>query len=302
MAVWVALAIAAQFLYALSVLIDRHIVVRAQHIGRPIVCAFYVSLLSGLVVLAAPFFDISPPSLLVLLLAIGNAATFVAAIFYLYSTLSLARASDAAPVVGAISAVMTLICVAFWIEGDVTPAFILPVALLVAGTAFISHFHFTRRALIYALISGVMFGVSVFFAKLVFLEVDFADGFFWTRAMNVVTALALLFVPAFRVAIFRGGKHSSRGAKFLVLGNKVLGGAASVVTALAISLGSVSIVNALAGFQFVFLFFFALLFAEHMPLTERSKTGSHGGWRTGAGVVLIVLGLALLSLGHYTLL
>jgi drug/metabolite transporter (DMT)-like permease len=107
-------------------------------------------------------------------------------------------------------------------------------------------------------------------------------------------ALSLLTAPGFRRAIFHGGRHSSRGAKGLVLGNKVLGGVAAALTAYAVSLGSVSVVNALAGLQFVFLFIFAVLFARHMPLFGESKTGSHGGWHTATGVTLIVAGLALL--------
>jgi len=61
----------------------------------------------------------------------------------------------------------------------------------------------------------------------------------------------------------------------------------------------VTIVNALAGLQFVFLFVFAILFAKHMPKREGSRTHGHGGTISATGVGLIVCGLALLSLGHY---
>src|SRR3989344_5410456 len=298
MAVWVALAIAAQFIYAVSVLIDRHIVVRAEHIGRPIVYAFYVSLMSGFVVVIAPFGFIGAPTAFVVLLSLAQAFAFVGAIFFLYSGLTVARASDVAPVVGAVSAITSLILASIWIDGDITSMLIPPVVLLVAGTALISSFHFRRHALRDALLSGVLFGISILMAKLVYLQTDFIDGFFWTRTMSIIAAGALLLVPAWRIAILRGGKHSSSGAKALVISNKVLAGIAGVMTALAVSMGSVSIVNALAGLQFVFLFFFAYLFAEKMPLTAKAKTGSHGGWQTALGVSLIVLGLAIIYLRH----
>lgn len=297
MATWVTLAVAAQFLYAVSVLIDRHIVVRAQHIGQPIVYAFYVSLLSGFVFVLLPTGLVSWPNTHVIILSLLNAGTFVAAIFFLYSALRHTRASDAAPVVGAVSAITTLILAGLMIDGDVTSWFVVPVLLLAAGTAMISHFHFTRTATIYTVLAGIMFGAMAFTFKLVVIEVPFIDGFFWTRAMNVVLALALLVVPVLRKAIFHGGRRSSQGAKLLVIGNKIIGGIAAALTALAITMGSVSIVNALAGLQFVFLFFFAFLFAEHMPLREKTKTGSHGGWQTASGVALIVTGLSLLYIG-----
>jgi uncharacterized membrane protein len=299
-ATWLALAIIGQFLYAVSVLIDRHIVVRAQHIGKPLAYTFYVSLMSCFVFVLLPFGLVSWPEPEMLSLSLINAGAFVSAIFFLYSSLRLARASDVSPVVGAVSAITALVFAGLLIPGDVTKSFFLPVLFLAAGTALISHFHFSRRAVVYTLLSGLFFGITAFTFKLVVLESNFIDSFFWTRTMNVAIALAFLIVPSLRATIFRGGKHASHGAKLLVVGNKIIGGLAAAVTALAIALGSVSVVNALAGLQFVFLYFFALLFAERMPLGSGKKTGSHGGWQTGIGIVLIVSGLALLYLGHYS--
>ncbi len=295
---YLALAVAAQFLSAVSVLIDRHILVRAAHIGKPIVYAFYVSLLSGFVVVIAPW--VARPDTYTLALSTLNAAAFVAAIFCLYTALSHARASDVAPVVGAVSAITTLLVAGIFIQGDISSAFILPIVMLAAGTALISHFHFSIHTLAYTIVSGILFGVVAFSFKLIFLAVPFIDGFFWTRAMNVVLALGLLLVPTWRAAIFRGGTHASSRSKGLVIGNKIIGGVASILTAFAISLGSVAVVNSLSGLQFVFLFLFALLFAKHMPHQAKSHTYGHGGITSALGVVCIVVGLALISFDHYT--
>lgn len=291
METWLLLAIIAQFLFALSTLVDKHIVTRAGHIGKPIVYAFYVALLSGFVVVLFPF--VSIPSAYVLALSLVNSTTFTIAIFLLYSALKEARASDVSPVVGGVSAIVTAILAAAWIEGDVAFVHILPIALLAIGTAIISHFHFSRRAILYTVAAGVFFGVTILLGKLIFNEVPFLDGFFWPRLFNVLVALSLLLVPQFRNAIFHGGKHASRGTKSLVIGNKVLGGVAAALTAYAVSLGSVAVVNALAGLQFVFLFIFALVIAHKVPIFGESKSG-HGGWHTAVGVGLIVAGLAFL--------
>lgn len=294
MASWLLLAIFAQLLTAVSVIVDRHIVVKAQHIGKPIVYAFYVSILSLFVIALVPF-GVFLPGAWLLILATVHAALFITAIFYLYSALIEARASDAAPVAGAISAITTLLLAHLLIDGDVLSSFVVPVVLLATGTALISRFHFTRRAVFYTLASGVAFGGVAICTKLVFLETTFIDGFFWTRMLGVFGACALLIVPKFRQAIFSGGARSTRGAKFMVLGNKVLGGSAAVLTAFAINMGSVSVVNALSGLQFAFLYVFALVFAPYMPLLkEGSKTHGHGGWQTGLGVAVISTGLALL--------
>ncbi len=293
---WLWIAIAAQFLLAVSVLIDRHIVVRAAHIGRPIVYTFYTSVLSGFVVVIAPFGLVSMPSSDVFFLSLLSAAAFVAALYYLYSALRVARASDAAPVIGAISALTSLALAWVFVVGDISAHAIPAVLLLVAGTALISRFHFHRHALMYAFTAGGLFGAAIFLTKLVYNAAGFLDGFFWTRVLALVVALSFLALPSLRRAIFHGGKHASRGAKTLVLGNKVIASSASVLTAYAVSLGSVAVVNSLAGLQFAFLFVFSLLFANFMPRGDDPMTHGHGGWRTGLGVSLIMLGLAALFL------
>lgn len=295
MASWLYLAIGAQFLFALSTLIDKHIVARATHIGRPIVYAFYVSVLSSFVIVLIPF-GVRIPSASVFYLAGAYAFFFMLALYYLYSALSVARASDVAPVVGAVSAIVTILAAMFLLDNDVTIRHLVPLALLAGGTAVISHFHFKKDALRSTLISGICFGIAIFVTKLIFLETTFIDGFFWTRILNVIFAFALLLIPLARKPILHGGKASSRKAKWLVVGNKILGGFAAVLTAYAVSLGSVAIVNALAGLQFVFLFLFAVLFAPSMPLLSETKSGSHGGWHSATGVMLIVCGLAMLYL------
>lgn len=295
METWLLLAVFAQFLFAISVLIDKHIVARAAHIGKPIVYAFYVALLSGFVLVFIPF-GVALPHLYTTILSVLYATAFLGAIYFLYSALKIARASDVAPVVGGVSAIATLALAAAWIDGDVTHAFVFPVLLLAGGTAIISHFHFSRCAVFFTIAAGICFGLAVFFSKLVFLQTTFIDGFFWTRMFTALAALSLLLSPALRRTIFSGGKSSSRGAKMLVVGNKMLGSSASILTAFAISLGSVAVVNALAGLQFVFLFLFAILFARHIPFFSEERTGDNGGWHTAFGVTLIVAGLATLYL------
>ncbi len=292
MALWLALAIFAQFLFAVSTLVDKHVVVKATHIGKPIVYTFFTALLSGAVAVLAFTGHVSFPSDYILFLALINAVTFTISLYQLYSALAIARASDVAPVIGGISAIVTFVLAGLWIDGDVQPSLIPSILLLALGTLIISRFNFNRRALMLTFGAGLTFGLTAFLGKLIFVQTTFIDGFFWMRMMNVVVALSLLSIPALRSEIFKGGRKSSSRAKALIIGNKVVAGIGSVLTALAVSIGSVSLVNALAGLQFVFLFIFSLLFAGRMPKMESSATHGHGGWHTFLGVFLILCGLA----------
>jgi len=291
---WLTIAVIAQLLFAVTVLIDKHIVVRAAHVGRPLVYAFYVAALSGFVVMVLPFGIISLPNAKTFVLSLMSASAFFAGLYCLFSALRVARASDVAPVVGAFSSLTVVVLAWFLHAGDVGVRQLPAILFLVVGTALISHFHFRKHALRYVLCAGAAFGAAVFLAKLVYAHAGFVDGFFWTRLLVALLALSLLAVPSLRRVILHGGRQATRAAKTLILGNKVIGSVAGVLTAYAVSLGSVAVVNALSGLQFAFLFFFALLFARFMPRGDDPATHGHGGWRTGLGVASIVLGLALL--------
>lgn len=297
MATWFLLAIAAQFLSAVTVTIDKFLVSRSVQMGKPLVLTFYIAVLSSFVLVLVPF-GVSLPTQFAALAAIGSGIAFVTALYFQFAAFQHTRVSDAAPVIGAVSVLTTLALAYFWIDGDVSSAMLVPILFLILGIGIISRMHFAVHALRNALIAGLGFGCMFFCAKLVFNELDFMNGFFWTRMASVGVALTLLVHPAARAAILHGARRSSGQAKGLLVVTKVVGSSAGVLTALAVSLGSVSVVNALSGIQFVFLFFFALLFTAYIPRLKENSAEGHGGWHTLVGVISIAAGLAWLAYIH----
>jgi len=113
--------------------------------------------------------------------------------------------------------------------------------------------------------------------------------------MNVVVAL-LVLAPARFYAIRMSLKESSTGAKGLALLSRTLGGVAFFLTAIAISQGSVSLVNALGGLQLVFLLIFVPLFAHQIPDVFKHELTRETLILKIVGTLCIVLGLATLFL------
>lgn len=295
MTLWIALAASAQLITAFIVLVDKYVLVSHEHhVGKPIVYAFYVSVLSGFVVVLLPFGVISMPSADVLALSMLSSVSFLISVYFLYTALKRGHASDAVPLVGAISALAT-VCLAFaLLDQDLPRAFIPAFLLFVIGMALISHFRLSWKGLGDIAIAGIFFALSAVLLKLVFLETDFVDGFFWSRMTNVVAALCLLVLPANRKAIFHGYNGSSHRTKWLVVSNKALGGIAGVLTLLAIHLGSVSIVNAMAGLQFVFLLVLVSIGARIMPRVFKGEVHRHNFPHQVYGALCIGGGLAAL--------
>jgi uncharacterized membrane protein len=296
MILWIAIAAAAQVINAIIVLVDKYVLVSHEPLGKPVVYAFYVSMLSGVVVVLLPFGVISVPTIEILVFSLLASIAFILSILSLYSALKKGHASDAVPIVGGVSAVTAVCLSTLFLAQDLPHAFIPAFLLLVVGTLLISRFRLPPHALRSVVFSGVCFGAAAVFLKLVFLETNFLDGFFWSRLTNVACAVALLAVPANRKAIFHGYRGTPQRVKWLVVSNKALSGVASVLTLFAISLGSVSVVNALAGLQFVFVFLFAWLGSRWLPNAFRGEVYRHTFTQQMCGVLAIVAGFLALFL------
>lgn len=294
MTTWLSLAILAQALSAISTFLDRFILTHGKGIGSPLTYAFYVSLLSGVVVVLLPFGVISWPNTEVIKLSLLMAVFFILSLFLLYSALKEGKASDVMPVVAAFSAICSLGLAHLYLDENLPALFVFSVILFIFGTALISQFRFTHRSIMLTVAAGLLFGASAFMAKLIFLETTFWDGFFWSRMANVLGAGMLLLWPGNMAAIFQGGKSSTHGTRWVIIGNKTLSGIAGVLMFFAISLGSVSIVNALSGLQFAFLLLFAYLFAERFPKVLRGEVEKQGLTHKLFGVAVIMLGILIL--------
>jgi drug/metabolite transporter (DMT)-like permease len=296
MITWIGLVVVAQLMNASTVLIDKYLLVKTNGVRNPVAYAFYVSMLSGVVLVMVPFGFVSWPSLSLVGLSLLTAVSYVFSILLLYSVLKAAIPSDVIPVVGAVSAVTTFSLAFLFLHQDLPGGFLPAFILLTLGLLLISHFRFDRRSFCLTFLSGIFFGVSIFLVKIIFLDASFADGFFWSRIANVLVALPLLLLPANLAAIRGVVKKSSPDVKWLVVGNKALAGFSFIFILMAVKLGSVSVVNALSGLQFVFLLGFAYLGARLFPEIFHGEIHPHNFPHKIFGIALIVMGFLALFL------
>ncbi len=294
---WLVFVIIAQLLSAVVVLFDKYIVTnKSSSRTKPVVYSFYISLLSGVVLVMLPFGSIKIPSFTIIWLSLSSALSYLIAILCLYEALTDSAPSEVTPVVGAVSAISTF-TFSFIILGDALPKdFFIGFAFLVMGMILISHFEFSFKSFAYLLFSGVGFGLSIVLIKAIFLYDDsFANGFFWSRIANVVGALGLLLWPGNWDAIVHNVKHGPSKGKFLILNSKILAGLAFLFVLIATKLGDhVSIVNALSSLQYVFLFIFALVFPKRMREYLSEKRHKREILHKLAATSLIIIGFIVL--------
>jgi len=286
MSIWIGLVVAAQVITAAISLAEKFIVTSGK-IGRPIVMAFYVGVLSSLTILVfafgwidlpsifgqfqiPSFSNVSFPTVSVALLALFSGITFMAGLIAIFSAYKIADASDVIPIVNSAAAVSVLILSFYVLDTSLSENFLWGFLFLVVGTFLVARFRFTKKLLKDTLLAGLFFGISVVLIKLLFLETGFDNAFFWSRVGTVISALFLLLLPNCCHRTVAGEvKTAGKNIFFLLIGLKFLSGLASFMVLKAVELGNVAIVQALSGFQFVFLLLFSILLGH--------KTSSYCG-------------------------
>jgi hypothetical protein len=103
--------------------------------------------------------------------------------------------------------------------------------------------------------------------------------------------------PANFKAVFSNVKSSTGGTKILVVGNKTLAGIAYLLSLVAIKLGNVTVVNSLAGFEFVFILLLAFIFTYKFPKYFQEAVHNKNDrlkkiWASG----LIIIGFVIMFL------
>lgn len=293
MLVWFSLAVIAQLFSALTVFIDKYILVSKEGIKHPAAFAFFTAILSGSVLVLVPFGVISWPSVNVAFLSLVSAMLYIVGLLFLYRVIQVISVTDTIPITAAAGAIATGILALIFLAEDLPLAYAPAFLLLIAGTFLIYCFCFSWRFFFMAVAAGLLIGASTFTVKMVFGETDFWNALFWPLFTNALVAVFIL-APFRFFAIVDSLKQSSGRAKGMVVVSKSLGGLAFFLTYTAIALGSVSIVSALGGLQLFFLLILVPLFMRELPDVFKNEFLPGTAYLKIAGTLCVMIGLALL--------
>ncbi len=285
---WLYLALLAYFINAIAFIIDKHLL--SSYIPKPLAYAFGVSLLSILAVVLIPF-GVSWLGLNYFILAFISGASFFVALFFLYTSIKASDASVASTNVGALAAIFTYIFSILILRNKLGLNNGFAFIVLVLGLLFIG---LVKRDIVkYSILAGLFFGLSTVLLKWTFNTSDFINGIFWTRVGFVGSALSVLLFPSARKGIYDSFSAAPRKSMFLFVLNKIIAGIGFIVYYYAVSLGEISLISALLGIQFVFIFILAIVFGNKISgISENIKGKILAGKLIG--IALIVSGFLML--------
>ncbi len=319
---WLLIAVTAYFLNAIAILIDKTLLKR--DIKNPFVYTFYIAAFGvAIIILALPFLYFFPiqiiwPGWTQFWVSIMAGVTFSIGLFFLFWGLKREEASRLTPMVGGLVPIFVLILASLLIDEHLSPRQLLAFGLIVAGTFLISldfgnhqgAWHWLkqklglqsynlpkiRKTLLLALPTAVFFAVSYTLTKDVYNHQPFESGFAWTR----LGAFAVVFMPMLIKKNRRDLMHPPKNknikkARVRFLVGQASGGTSAVLVQYAISLASVSLVQALQGLQYVFVFLGALFLTLYHPKILKEKLSTIVMTQKIAAVVIIAFGMYLIA-------
>lgn len=292
-------ALSSYFLGALTIILDKFLL-GSKRVSSAPVYSFYIGIFGLATLITIPFFDFRVPSLVQIIISLLGGGMFSVGILFLYFAIQKGEASRVSPIVGAIVPVVTyFLClvssveefsllqlggIALLILGGLLISFDLP--LKVNKKKFISGFWDSVWA-------GIFLAMAYFLFKFVYEEQSFLNGFVWTRIGAFLAIVSYCLFPSWRKEIvgsfsgFKKPKKKEYQTGILFAGNKIIGGLSSILMNYAIMLGSVTVLNSLVSFQYVFILALAFFAHKKYPFVFEEKLG-FWDWAQKAGAIALV--------------
>jgi len=290
---WLYISIIAYFLMGVANLGDKLIV--SKYLSSPRIYAISVALLQIVVVILLPFFG-EWPGWLGILLNFFNGGFFVLAIYFFYTALKQGETSRVVPTIDSITPILIVILSFFVFSERLVLYQFLAIFFLIIGGFLLSYQSKKNSwgAIKYILIASVAFAIFQVLNKFIYSSQPFLSAFIWMRVGGLIAVIPFLFSGKIRQELKKNFRHKDKNvnSKVVIL-TQVAGGIAIFLQNYAISLYSVSLVTALQGVKYLFLFIF-IIFLSKRFVELKEDWGRGVIWQKVGGVGLVVVGLVLL--------
>jgi len=297
MASWILIALAGYFLLAFTGVADKFFV--SKVVREPVAYAFYIAMSGPFSLLLIPF-GAKVLNFQDFMIALAAGVCFIIGVWNSYAAIKRSTVSRVVPIQGGLVPSFSYLF-AYFILGErlslgQTWAFL----FLVIGAVLISlrreHGVWTSSAFFYAAFSSAAFALSAVLTKYIFDHSNFISGMVWTRMGFILVALAILAFKSNREVIFNAPKQAGVKNVILYYASRSTGTVGGFLQNYAVSLGSVTIVNAMQSLQFVFLLIMTSLLSVYFPKILKEKISVPIILLKLSAIAVIATGLALLTL------
>lgn len=297
MSAYIIIAIISYLLFAINGVADKFLLTKV--VRQPAVYAFYIGVGSMMAVFLAPF-GMHMLYGMKLYIALTAGFVFTYALYFFYSAIQQTSISRVLPIEGGLVPTFTFI-LAFITQTEIlTRNQIIAAGLLVMGAVLISlkksDGKWTPKALYNATMAAFLFALSFILTKYTYEQTSFISGLVWTRLGLGIGALVMLIPQTVRHDILSAPREAAKKHIFLFYGGHLTGTLGSYLQQYAIAIGSVVIVNAMQGVQFVFILLAGVLLSRYFPKILKEEVSGLILSQKVLAIVLISFGLIILAL------
>jgi len=298
---WLLITIFAYFFLAIVSLFDRYFLVGA--IPEPMIYTFYIGTIGLPICLFLLPFGITLPVKSVIILGLAAGLIKILGNLFLMKSVIQGEVSRAVPAIGGLMPIFSFLLFFLYFPKNETLDLyqFLAFILLVSGSVLISlkkaaGRFFSLKNLKYPIIASVIFAISFFLIKILFLRVNFLTGFFLVLLGGGLGALGFFILPDFRKNLFIQKINKKISGIFLLA--QVIGGLGAVFQQYAFFLArpsQVPLINALEGVIYFFLFIFVFILSFWKPELLKEEMRGTTLFQKIIAIFLIGIGLAILA-------
>lgn len=296
---WFLVAILGYFLLSIVFILDKLIVSKAT---KPVVYTFYSTIFMFGALLALPFVGFEFLKGIDWWWAVVSGVSFGLGLWTLYLAVNKGEASHINPFNGGIITIFIFIFSAVFLGEHLSWLQNLGIAILILASFLLSFekslkhngFHF---GFVWAIISALFFAISHVSAKYLYGVYDFWPAFIWTRAATGFVGLFLLCFPvvwkSFKEKTEKPKTYVKKYIFLIIFTAKFISVLAVILIQYAMAIGSVTIVGALSGAQYVLMFAMIYLLTRFLPKVFKEYFTKKELSLQVIAIVLVVVGSAL---------
>lgn len=295
------IAIVGYIFLAVVNIFDKFILTKA--VPKPVVFVFYSTVLVLPIFILLLFGAGYLANLTDYLIAAVGGVFFGLALWAMYIGFQQSEISHAGPLLGAVTPFFVLILGQLFLRESLTVYQTIGVFVLILGSFWVAmeksqQHQGWHRGMLWVLLSGLLYAISHVASKYTYDVYGFYSGLVWTRGFMGLFGAALLLSPTVWKTFLRPkskqANHTSAPKQFvLVLASRTLAVAAVLLIQYATAVGSVTLVNALAGVQFAWLIIMIALLTKFAPRLFKEKFIDGELRSEFLAVLVIAIGLAL---------
>lgn len=271
---WFLIAFIGYFLLALTFVLDKFILTKT--VSKPVVYTFYSTFFSFLIILAYPFGVVFLNNSFDWLVALGSGLAFGFAMWTQFIAVKNSEASHLNPFLGGIVTIFTYLLSNYFLSEKLTDFQISGMIILIFA-CFLLSFEKTEKksglniSFFWAIFSGFLYALSHVLAKYLYEIYPFLTALVWSKASVGVLAVFLLFFPSV-LKTFKKNKNlekkkvkKKKSAILIIVIAKTLASLSVGFIQYAMAIGSVTLVMAMSGVQYILMFILIILSTKLIP-------------------------------------